>query len=608
MNSSALHDVGTPGPTHQSGTGGIADLLFDDGRRTGRRPVVSVREKGGVLRLDARTLGDEVLALAKGLLASGIQPGDRVGVMCRARYEWSLLDFALWSIGAASVPVPHGAPLAEAEWVLGGTRARACVVEDVEQAMTVAPLLSRLPGFDLLWQLDTSALDVLRRAGSGLADEAVHRCRRSLTPSTIASVAHTAGATGRPRPHLVTHGNLRAAATHLLHAYGAVLAEGGAGVLLNSPFEDLTTRVMQVACLIAGVGFAHQPPCTSAELIEAAQELRPSVLVTEPRTMESLVSAFRQAAELEGRAGAFGVALDVAVRYAEARERKGATTGRGGAGARLNVQHDALDRSTFADLRRSLGGNLGHVLLCGSGMRRRLGLFWAGVGIPVHESYGLTELTGAVTLGPPERLSAGTSGTPLPGRAVHLDEKGHLWVRGGQTATACLTMGGAIRPGDDWIPTGDLGRLDPEGRLTVLGRANDVLVTSTGTEVVPLPLEEEVRSHPLVGHCVVVGHRRPHVAALVTLDRAAVTHWLHMCGRPPLTPRELTRDPALLAEIHRVVVAANKKAPRGAEIRTFRLLPSLFTFEQGLLTRASQPRRARIEQAHPAEVEALYRA
>ncbi|MEU9856645.1 AMP-binding protein [Streptomyces sp. NPDC047974] len=583
-------------------SGGLADMLFDDAGAPPRRVAVSVPGDGGIRHLDIRAFRQEVLALAKGFLASGVGPGDRVGVMCRTRYEWTLIDFALWSIGAASAPVPYGSPLAEAERILGDSRARACVVEDVEQAMTVAPLLSRLPALDQLWQLDAGALDLLFRAGAGFDDTAVHRYRLSVGPGTVASVAHTAGTTGRPKTCLVTHGNLWAAATGLLHVYGDVMgSRGGGSVLLHAPFDDVTARVVGIAALLSGHVLAHQPPCSPAELLAVLQELRPTVLVTEPRTTEALVSSFRRSAELEGRAGGFGAALDIAVRHAEARER-----GALGQGARVCVQHDVLDRGTFAELRQSLGGRLGHILLCGSGLRRRLGLFWAGVGIQAHESYGLTELTGAVTLGPPGRLSQGTAGLPLPGNTLHVDETGHLWVHGEHTATSYAADGGAL-PRREWIATGDLGRLDPEGRLTVVGRVADVLVTTGGTEVMPLPLEEEIRAHPLVVHCVVVGHGRPYAGALITLDRDAVAHWLRMCGRRPLTPRELTHDPELLAEIHRVVLAANRKAPAGAAIRTFRLLTGQFTVEQGLLTRASQPRRERIVQTHPAEVEALYR-
>ncbi|MFE9043440.1 AMP-dependent synthetase/ligase [Streptomyces sp. NPDC007818] len=603
MNGPGPRDTRAPGaapPPPRSG--GLADIVWEETGAPRQRVAVSVRGAGGVRHLTVRALRQEVLALAKGFLGSGIGPGDRVGVMCVTRYEWTLVDFALWSIGAASVPVPYGSPVAEAEWILGGSRARACVVEDVDQAMTVAPLLSRLPGLHRLWQLDAGGLDLLYRAGAGCDDSAVHRHRRAVGPGTVASVVHTAGTTGPPKACLITHGNLRAAADRLLHVYGDVLeSREGVGVLLHAPFEDVTTRVVQLAALLTGGGIAHQPPCSPTELRATLKELRPDVLVTEPRTTEGLVAAFRESAEREGRAGAFGAALDIAVRHAEARERGGL-----GSGARVRVQHDVLDRRIYSDLRESLGGNLRHVLLCGTGMRRRPGLFWAGIGVRAHESYGLTELTGAVTLGPPGRLRQGTAGLPLPGTTLHVDETGHLWVRGEHTSTS-YAADGAPLPRHDWVATGDLGRLDPDGRLTVLGRVDDLLVTADGTQVMPLPLEEEVRAHPLVVHCVVVGHGRPYVGALITLDPRAVAHWLRMCGRRPLTPRELTHDPELLAEIHRVVLTANRKAPAGAAIRTFRVLPGRFTAEQGLLTRASQPRRRRVEQVHAAEVEALYR-
>ncbi|MFF6984653.1 AMP-dependent synthetase/ligase [Streptomyces sp. NPDC008343] len=610
MHVSGQREISGPSVVALPKSGGLADALFDRARTHPHGTVVSRPGKGGVtLHLDAQQLGDIVMALAKGLLVAGVRFGDRVGVMSQPRYEWTLLDYALWSIGAVTVPVPYNAPVAQAECILGGSEAIACFVEDVEGAMTVGPLLTRLPGLRHLWQLDTGALSQLESAGFTVEDHDVHRHRLAVMPDTPASIVHTSGTMGRPKGFLITHGSMMLGAAGLVDSFAEVFrtaTDSGAGILLHAPFENLTTRMTQVAAVQAGVPLAHQPSATPAELSGTLRVVRPSVLVTGTRTLERFVADFRRSAETGGRVGSFGLAVDVAVQYAEAKERKRLGTGTGPT-PKLAVQHDVFDRGVYTDFRQMLGERLRHVLVCGSGVRRRLGLLWAGAGVAVHESYGLAEAGGPVTVGPPDLVKCGTAGRPLPGTSVHVDEDGQIWVHSDRNADSCGVAGvRGSAPAPEWLATGDVGRLDDDGLLTVLGRAEDALVTSDGRRVLPLPLEEDIRAHPLIIDCVVVGHGRPYAAALITLDTEAVFHWLRMCDHRAPTVHELPSDSALQSEITRAVLAANKRAPQGCGVRTFRLLVRQFTVEQGLLTSSLQPRRRQIEERFASDVDALY--
>jgi long-chain acyl-CoA synthetase len=244
----------------------------------------------------------------------------------------------------------------------------------------------------------------------------------------------------------------------------------------------------------------------------------------------------------------------------------------------------------------------------GSAMERRLGLFYDGAGVRVFEGYGLTETTAAATANPPEQTRFGTVGVPVPGTTVHIADDGEVWLRGGQVFAGYLgdprSTDEVLR--DGWLATGDLGSLDEDGYLTITGRKKDVLVTSGGKTVSPTVLEERVRAHPLVAQCVVVGNDRPYVAALITLDEDAVHHWLTMRNRPRPGPAELVRDPDLEAEVRRAVVAANTRVSQAESIRTFRILGSRFTEEDGLLTPTLKLRRKAVEKAYAVEIDALY--
>ncbi|WP_338674020.1 long-chain fatty acid--CoA ligase [Streptomyces sp. SCSIO 30461] len=592
--------------------GGLADAVFDHARSDPDHVALSRKDQLGEWRdVTAGDFRDEVLAIAKGLLAEGVRFGDRVAIMCRTRYEWTLFDFALWTVGAQSVPVYPTSSAEQVFWMLHDAEVSACVVEHEDHAMTMGSVIDRLPGLQRLWQLDKSAVAELVAAGEHIEDEVVHRHRRAVTPESVATIIYTSGTTGRPKGCVITHANFMYETDTLIERWEPVFHSKPGdepATLLFLPLAHVFGRMVQVAAIRGRVRMGHQPVLQASALLPDLVSFRPTFILAVPYIFEKVFNAARRRAEAGGKAGPFDKAADVAVRYAEALEHRAFGLGPGPSAA-LRVQHQFFEKVVYQKVRDAMGGRVRHAMSGGSGMDRRLGLFFEGAGVTVFEGYGLTESTAAATANPPERTKYGTVGQPIPGTTVHIAEDGEVWIRGGQVFTGYLNDPKSTDAvlNDGWLATGDLGALDEDGYLTITGRKKEILVTSGGKSVSPVGLEERVRAHPLVAQCIVVGNDRPFIAALVTVDQEAVDHWLAMHNRAPLPPAELVRDPDLEMEIRRAVVAANTLVSQAESIRTFRILAHPFSEEHGLLTPSLKLKRKAIEVAYAEEVDALYR-
>ncbi|MFB6819023.1 AMP-dependent synthetase/ligase [Streptomyces sp. NPDC056347] len=592
--------------------GGLADTVFDHAEEDPDRVALRRKDAAGIWRdVTAAAFRDEVLALAKGLIAHGVRFGDRVALMARTCYEWTLFDFALWTVGAQSVPVYPTSSAEQVLWMLHDAEVGAVMVEHEDHAMTIASVIDRLPGLKRLWQLDAGAVAELTGAGSEVDDAVVHRHRRAVTPDSVATVIYTSGTTGRPKGCVLTHANFMFETDTMVARWESVFRStpgDEAATLLFLPLAHVFGRMVEVAAIRGRVKLGHQPELSAKALMPDLVSFRPTFVLAVPYIFEKVFDAARRTAEAEGRSGPFDKAVDIAVKYAEAMEARAFGTGPGPS-AGLRMQHQFFDKVVYRKVREAMGGRIRHAMSGGSGMERRLGLFFAGAGVTVYEGYGLTETTAAATANPPERTRYGTVGLPIPGTTVHIAKDGEVWVHGGHVFTGYLgapeATGTVLREG--WLATGDLGSLDGDGYLTITGRKKEILVTSGGKSVSPVALEERVRSHPLIAQCLVVGNDRPYIAALVTVDQEAVDHWLAMQGRTPLKPEELVRDPDLEAQIRRAVVAANTAVSQAESIRTFRILAHPFSEEHGLLTPSLKPKRRAIETAYAAEVDALYR-
>ncbi|MET7640117.1 AMP-dependent synthetase/ligase [Streptomyces sp. NPDC005438] len=592
--------------------GGLADCVYDNATADPDHVLLNRKDSSGEWReVTAGQFRDEVLAVAKGLIAQGVRFGDRIALMSRTRYEWTLLDFAIWSVGAQSVPIYPTASAEQVAWILRDADVTAALVEHEDHAMTIGSVVDQVPRLRRLWQLDAGAEKELTDAGTRIDDDVVRRHRMAVTPDSTATLIYTSGTTGRPKGCVLTHGNFAAEVDNIIARYRDQLfrpyKEDPSSTLLFLPLAHVLGRMLQVVCVRGRVRMGHQPNVTAAALLPDLASFRPTFILGVPYIFERVYDTARRRAETEGRAAAFDRAAEVAVQYAEALEARSFGQGHGPSAA-LRMRHQVCDKLVYGKLRAALGGRCRYAVSGGSAMERRLGLFFAGVGVRVFEGYGLTETTAAATVNPPERPRYGTVGQPIPGVSVRIAEDGEVWLRGAIVFQGYLNSSRATKEAlqDGWLATGDLGALDEDGYLTLTGRKKEVLVTSGGKTVSPAPLEHRVRTHPLVAQCLVIGNDRPYVSALVTLDEDAVAHWLTVHGKPELDPTELVRDTDLELEVRRAVVAANTTVSQAESIRTFRILAARFTEEDGLVTPSLKLKRKAIEEAYAQEIEALY--
>lgn len=591
--------------------GGLADAVFDHAQDDPQRVALGRKDEAGQWQdVTSAQFRDEVLALAKGLLAHGVRFGDRVALMCRTRYEWTLFDFALWSVGAQSVPIYSTSSAEQVFWMLHDSEVSACMVEHEDHAMTIGSVIDRLPQMKRLWQLDAGAVPELIEAGAHIEDDVVHRHRRAVTPDSVATIIYTSGTTGRPKGCVLTHANLMFDTETLVARWEPVFHSKPGdepSTLLFLPLAHVFGRMVEIAAIRGRVKLGHQPVLQASALLPDLAAFRPSFILAVPYIFEKVFNAARRKAEAAGKTGPFDKAVEVAVKYAEAMEHRAFGLGPGPSAA-LRIQHQLFEKLVYGKVRDAMGGRVRHAMSGGSGMNRRLGLFFEGAGVTVFEGYGLTESSAAATANPPERTRYGTVGQPIPGTTVHIAEDGEVWLHGPHIFARYLGDPKATDAvlHDGWLATGDLGALDEDGYLTITGRKKEILVTSSGKSVSPVGLEERVRNHPLVSQCIVVGNDRPYVAALVTVDQEAIDHWLAMQGKPPLPAADLVRDPDLEKEIRRAVVAANTLVSKAESIRTFRILAHPFSEEHGLLTPSLKLKRKAIESAYAVEVDALY--
>ncbi|MET9449324.1 AMP-dependent synthetase/ligase [Streptomyces cinerochromogenes] len=595
------------------GSGSLADLPFTHAAETPGAVLLRRREQGGAWRpVTAAAFAAEVAAVAKGLIAAGLEPGGRVAVMSRTRYEWTVLDFAVWAAGGQSVPVYPTSSAAQVEWIVRDSGARFAVTETTGNAATVTTATAGHPHPPRLWQLDAGALADLTDLGRGLPDDELAGRRAALTPDTVATLCYTSGTTGRPKGCVLTHANLHAEAANtveLLHPVFQAVTGQTASTLLFLPLAHILGRTLQLACLLARIETGHFPSVKPDELRPALKEFRPTFLVGVPYLFEKIHDTGRATAEKIGRAASFDRAERIAVRFGEAHLRKFLGTGKG-PGPGLYAAWALYDLLVYRRIRKELGGRMRYAVSGGSPLDRNLNLFFHAAGIVVYEGYGLTETSAAATIVPPLSPRPGTVGRPVPGVSVRIADDGEVLIKGEIVFGSYWNDPAATNAvlHDGWFATGDLGALDDDGYLTITGRKKDILVTSGGKNVSPAVLEDRLRSRPPVGQCLVVGDNRPFVAALVTLDPEAVAHWLAVRKLPPDTPvSALVGDERLRAEVQKAVDYANEAVSRAESIRAFALVEGEFTEENGLLTPSLKVRRHAVTAAYAEQIEALYR-
>ncbi|MFC9845273.1 AMP-dependent synthetase/ligase [Streptomyces sp. NPDC060223] len=606
-----VREARTPLLVQPPTTGSTADLPFTNAAEFPETVVLRRQEHGTWLPVTAASFAREVTATAKGLIAAGLEPGGRVAVMSRTRYEWTVLDFAIWAAGGQSVPVYATSSAEQVEWIVRDSGAHFVIVETSENADTVTTATARHAELPRVWTLDAHAMAELAALGRDITDEEVVKRRAALTPDSIATICYTSGTTGRPKGCVLTHANLHAEAANtveLLHPVFEEVTGQTASTLLFLPLAHIMGRTLQIACLMARIEVGHCPSIKPAELRPALREFRPTFLVGVPYLFEKIHHTGRATAEKIGRGASFDRADRIGVRFGEAYLNKFLGTGKG-PGPGLYAAWALYDLLVYRRIRKELGGRARYAISGGSPLDRDLNLFFHAAGIIVYEGYGLTETTAAATIVPPLRPRPGTVGLPVPGTAIRIADDGEVLIKGGVVFGAYWNNPAATDAvlRDDWFATGDLGALDDDGYLTITGRKKDLLVTSGGKNVSPAVLEDRLRSRSPVGQCVVVGDNRPYVAALITLDPESVAHWLAVRDLPADTSLSaLAADPRMRAEVQKAVDHANQAVSRAESIRRFTLVAGEFTEDNGLLTPSLKVRRHAVTAAYAEEIEALY--
>ncbi|MEV6792793.1 long-chain fatty acid--CoA ligase [Streptomyces sp. NPDC051320] len=592
--------------------GSLADIPFDNAYHAPDAAVLSrKRPDGSWYDVSAMEFAVEVQAVAKGMIAEGLRPGERVAIMARTSYEWTLLDFAAWAAGLVTVPVYPTSSAFQTRWILQDSGAAACVVENKEQARLVSTERRQLPGLTHLWEFDTGAVGVLKEAGRDIPDQTVADRRAGVSPAMIATLIYTSGTTGRPKGCVLTHGNFFAEvdnAIELLHPVFRSAGEDPSSTLLFLPLSHVFGRMVAIGCLRARVRLGHAPSIETDDLLADLAGFRPTFLLAIPHVLEKVYNAGRATAEKMGRASSFDRAAKIAQRYGEALEAVEHGTG-SGPGKSLRMARALYDPLVYRRIRAALGGKVEYAICGGSPLGHRLAAFYAGAGIEIFEGYGLTETTAAATVTPPLKPRLGTVGWPLPGTAVRIAEDGEVLLSGGQVFSGYWDMQrceAVWQEPDQWFATGDIGALDKDGYLTITGRKKDLIITSTGKNVAPAPLEDWLRAHPLVGQCMVIGDNRPYITALITLEPDGLGHWLRMRKKAGLRLSEVVADEELRAVLQRAVDEANRLVSRSESIRRFTVLPTDFTEASGHLTPSLKLKRAAVLRDFTREIQALY--
>ena len=580
-------------------TGSLTDHIVANAKNHPERVAFSRQGGAGWQPVSSVAFHDQVRRIAKGLIAAGVEPGDRVALLSRTRYEWTLVDYALWYVGAVAVPIYETSSAAQVEWLLTDSGAAGIFVESAEHGARLDAAQPSPPCLRHVWMLDDGALEDLEDAGTRISDRELDRRREAVTPTSVATVIYTSGTTDHPRGCTLTHGNFMFEVDAAISALAGLFERRHSSTLLFLPLAHVFARVIQVGAVKAGVRLGHAPDVKT--LASELSTFEPTFLLAVPRVFEKLFNDASQDARINGRGGAFDKAVATAIAYSKALEE-------GGPGLLLRTRHALADKLVYTRIRRALGGQCTQAISGGAPLGERLGHFYRGVGVQILEGYGLTETTAAVTVNRPRLVRVGSVGQPLAGTTVRVADDGELLVRGPQVMRGYWENPQAsdeVLSPEGWLHTGDLGAIDDEGFVWITGRKKELLVTAGGKNVAPAPLEERIRAHPLVSQCLVLGDGRPFISALVTLEPAAAAQWAETHGRTAELAF-LGDDPDVHREIQSAVDAANQSVSQAESVRRFAVLGRDWSEESGELTPSLKVRRSAVLHNYRQVVEDLY--
>ncbi|KGM13165.1 AMP-dependent synthetase/ligase [Cellulomonas bogoriensis] len=579
----------------------LNSLLAARVERMGDQPLVERKDApdGPWVSMTAREFDAAVVAVAKGLVARGVEPGTAVGIMSRTRYEWTLLDFAVWAAGAVPVPLYETSSAEQVQWILTDADVRLLVVESAAHAATVAETRDGAPALTDVLVIDDGAIELLIDAGTDVGDDEIARRRTLASGDDVATIIYTSGTTGRPKGAELTHANFVHLSRNAVHKLG-VVCPPGSRTLLFMPLAHVFARFIEVLIIPAGSVIGHTPD-TKALLADLGT-FRPTFILSVPRVFEKVYNSSEQKAAAGGKRAIFQRAAKTAIVYSRALDTPK------GPSPWLRLQHKVADVLVLSKLRKALGGQAEWAISGGAPLGERLGHFYRGVGLRVLEGYGLTETTAPLTVNLPDATKIGTVGPPLPGLSMKVAPDGELLAKGAGVFRGYHGNPEATEAAfeDGWFRTGDLGSMDDDGFVRITGRKKEIIVTAGGKNVAPAVLEDRLRGHPVVSQVVVVGDQRPYIGALVTLDPEALPGWLSTRGLPEMDVTTASTHPEVRAALDRAVERANKAVSRAESIRRYTVLTTDFTVENDYLTPSMKVKREQVLSDFTAEIDALY--
>ena len=594
-----MNEVTTPALVPSATAGNLTNLIaerawFEPERITMSRPLGD-----GWQSVTAREVDEEVRATAKGLIAAGIQIGDRVAIMARTRYEWTILDFAIWYAGAVVVPIYDTSSAEQIDWILNDSSTVGIIVETPELrelVKTVQPSHTKH-----VWVMTEDVLAALRNAGAQVSDDEIERRRAALVPDTLATLIYTSGTTGKPKGVSLTHGNFLAECGNVVQGASDLFLKPGGSTLLFLPVAHVFGRMVQIGAINSGLHLAHCSDPLGRLPIDLAS-FKPTFVLAVPRIFEKIYNGAEARAEAAGKGKIFRKAAETAIAYSEAMDKKRISP-------LLTLKHGLFDKLVYSKIRAGMGGRVEAAISGGAPLGVRLGHFYRGAGVTILEGYGLTETTAGATLNLTGAHRVGSVGRPIPGTSIKIAEDGEVLIRG------AIVMGGywqndaanaEVFDAQGWFQTGDLGKLDDEGFLYIVGRKKELIVTAGGKNVAPAVLEDRLRAHPLVSQCLVVGDNQPFIAALVTIDQDALKGWVTNHKKEGASMADLANDPDLIAVIQTAVDDANKAVSKAESIRKFTILTTDFTIAGGHLTQKLSIKRHVVAKEFAKEIDQLF--
>ncbi|GAA2993260.1 long-chain acyl-CoA synthetase [Microbacterium terrae] len=582
-------------------TANVTDLLVERVKATPDLALFAVPD-GEVWRdITAATFEKQVIALAKGFVAAGIEPGEKVGFIARTTYDWTLVDFALFYAGAVMVPIYETSSPAQVSWILSDSGAIACIAESADHSARIAEIREEVPLVRSVWEMHAGDLDRLETEGASVPDEEIERRRSIANGADIATLIYTSGSTGRPKGCVLTHSNFVELTRNATKSNREVFETPGASTLLFITTAHVFARFISILDIHAGVKTGHQPD--TKQLLPALGSFKPTFLLAVPRVFEKVYNSAEQKAEAGGKGKIFRAAAHTAVEHSTlVQEGKKVPL-------MTKIKFSLFDKLVYSKLRTAMGGNVEYAVSGSAPLGPRLGHFFHSLGVTILEGYGLTETTAPATVNQARKSKIGTVGPVIPGVGVRLADDGEIEVSGvnvfkeywrNPEATAAAFDGA-------WFKTGDIGAFDAEGFLTITGRKKEILVTAGGKNVAPAALEDPIRANPIVGQVVVVGDQKPFIAALVTLDTEMLPTWLANNGlSADMSLADAAQNDAVRAEVQRAIDHANTTVSRAESIRKFTILATEWTEASGHLTPKMSIKRNVILDDFAGDVEALY--